>query len=308
MGVATMALHGHGQMRCLSSSQLRLKGGRESTLPATTSTQKLQVWALYRSTARLVIQANLMPDPCASWLQINRRPYTSDPLSPTSLKRMKELIRQAEEKCPVKIVKEPFLPTRLLDVQADCPSGLRLVITKTDPEVCKLEASQRRYAALSYCWGSGDAAAKQLKTVRDTLEEHCTSIAMEKVPQTVAETVQVCRAIGIRFLWVDALCIIQRDEEDWAKESFQMSLVYENSYFTLCAIQGDSCSSSFLQKDYDPPSVRLKFQSSSSSSSGSKKATGAQQGMLHMLKLLNLLLINSARFFCRQWQRAVPQV
>lgn len=174
---------------------------------------------------------------------------------------MNELIRQAEEKCPLKIVERPFLPTRLLDVQADCPSGLRLVITETDPEICKLEAPQRRYAALSYCWGSGDAAAKQLKTVRDTLEEHCTSIAMEKVPQTVAETVQVCRAIGIRFLWVDALCIIQHDEEDWSKESFQMSLVYENSYFTLCAIQGDSCSSGFLHKDYNPPCVRLKFQS-----------------------------------------------
>ncbi|RFN47156.1 hypothetical protein FIE12Z_8612 [Fusarium flagelliforme] len=200
-------------------------------------------------------------DPCASWLQINRRPYTSDPLSPTSLKRMNELIRQAEEKCPLNIVERPFLPTRLLDVQADCPSGLRLVITETDPEICKLEASQRRYAALSYCWGSGDAAAKQLKTVRDTVKEHCTSIAMEKVPQTVAETVQVCRAIGIRFLWVDALCIIQHDEEDWSKESFQMSLVYENSYFTLCAIQGDSCSSGFLHKDYNPPCVRLKFQS-----------------------------------------------
>ncbi|KAH7174402.1 heterokaryon incompatibility protein-domain-containing protein [Fusarium flagelliforme] len=189
------------------------------------------------------------------------RPYTSDPLSPTSLKRMNELIRQAEEKCPLNIVERPFLPTRLLDVQADCPSGLRLVITETDPEICKLEASQRRYAALSYCWGSGDAAAKQLKTVRDTVKEHCTSIAMEKVPQTVAETVQVCRAIGIRFLWVDALCIIQHDEEDWSKESFQMSLVYENSYFTLCAIQGDSCSSGFLHKDYNPPCVRLKFQS-----------------------------------------------
>ncbi|CAG7566179.1 unnamed protein product [Fusarium equiseti] len=174
---------------------------------------------------------------------------------------MHELIRQSEEKQPVKIVEKPFLPTRLLDVQASCPSGLRLVITETDSDICKLETSQRRYAALSYCWGSGDAAAKQLKTTKDTLEEHCTSITMEKVPQTVADSIQVCRAIGIRFLWVDALCIIQGDAEDWSKESFQMSLIYENSYLTLCVVQGDSCSSGFLEKDYSPPSVRLKFQS-----------------------------------------------
>ena len=121
---------------------------------------------------------------------------------------MHELIRNSEEKRPVEIVGKPFLPTRLLDVQASCPSGLRLVITETDPDVCKLEASQRRYSALSYCWGSGDAAAKQLKITKDTLEEHCTSITMDKVPQTVADSIQVCRALGIRFLRVDALHII----------------------------------------------------------------------------------------------------
>lgn len=174
---------------------------------------------------------------------------------------MYELTRQAEKKQPVKTTEKPFLPTRLLDVQASCPSGLRLVITETDLEFCKLEASQQRYAGLSYCWGSGEAAAKQLKTTKDTLDEHCTSTSMEKLPQTIADSVQVCRAIGIRFLWIDALCIIQGDDEDWSKESFQMSLIYENSYVTLCIGQGDSCSSGFLQKNYSPVSVRLKFRS-----------------------------------------------
>ncbi|KAJ4092113.1 hypothetical protein NW761_006333 [Fusarium oxysporum] len=71
----------------------------------------------------------------------------------------------------------------------------------------------------------------------------------------------VCQALCIRYLWVDALCIIQGDAEDWSKESFQMSKIYEKSYLTLCIAQGDSCSSGFLKKDYTPSNLKINFQS-----------------------------------------------
>lgn len=190
----------------------------------------------------------------------------SDQLSPASLRRMNELILLAEKEQPVKVVEKSFFPTRLLDVQASCPSGLRLVITETNPDLCTLDASQRRYAALSYCWGLGDAALKQLKTTKDVLQKHLAEVPMEKVPQTVADSIRVCQALGIRYLWVDALCILQGDREDWSKESFQMSSIYENSYLTLCIVQGDSCSSGFLRKEYNPPNIRVKFQSKLDSS------------------------------------------
>ncbi|KAM0304734.1 hypothetical protein ACHAPM_002844 [Fusarium culmorum] len=82
---------------------------------------------------------------------------------------------------------------------------------------------------------------------------HLAEIPLEKVPETVADSIRVCRALGLRYLWVDALCILQGDREDWSKESFQMSNIYENSYLTLCVVQGDSCSSGFLRKDHNPP-------------------------------------------------------
>ncbi|CAG2009322.1 unnamed protein product [Fusarium graminearum] len=211
-------------------------------------------------------KANIALDLCTSWLQIRGQPFMSDPLSPVSLRRMNELIQLSEKEQPVKVVKNPFLPTRLLDVQASCPSGLRLVITETDPDVYTLDASQRRYAALSYCWGSGDAALKQLKTTKDVLQKHLSEVPMDKVPQTVVDSIRVCRALGLQYFWVDALCILQGDREDWSKESFQMSNIYENSYLTLCVVQGDSCSSGFLRKDHNPPNVRVKFQSKLDSS------------------------------------------
>ncbi|KAH6993252.1 heterokaryon incompatibility protein-domain-containing protein [Fusarium venenatum] len=176
-------------------------------------------------------------DPCTSWLEIKRWPIISDTLSLASLRRMNELIRLPEEEQPVKVVKKPFLPTRLLDVQASCPSGLRLVITKTDSDVCMLNASLRRYAALSYCWGSGNAALKQLMTTKDVLQKHLDEIHMENVPLTIADSIRVCRALDVRYLWVDALCILLGDRDDWPNES------------------------GFLHKDYSTPNVRVKFQS-----------------------------------------------
>ncbi|KAJ9415601.1 heterokaryon incompatibility protein-domain-containing protein [Fusarium oxysporum] len=199
-------------------------------------------------------------DHCSSWFDIGRRPIMNDQLSKASLSRMKELIVLSEKEQPYRLVKAPYLPTRLLDLEASCTSGLRLVITKNNLTIPKLDSYQKRYAALSYCWGS-DSATTQLTTTRETLDERLSTISMENVLQAVSGSIQVCRALGIRYFWVDALCIIQGDAEDWSKESFQMSKIYENSYLTLCVVQGDSCSSGFLKKDYTPPNLKINFQS-----------------------------------------------
>lgn len=53
---------------------------------------------------------------------------------------------------------------------------------------------------------------------------------------------------------------MQGDAGDWSQESFQMSKIYENSYLTLCIVQGDPCSSGFLKKDYTPPNLEISFQ------------------------------------------------
>ncbi|RGP62943.1 heterokaryon incompatibility protein het [Fusarium sporotrichioides] len=184
----------------------------------------------------------------------------NDQLSKASLAKMKALIAQSEKEQPFQLVKEPYLPTRLLDLEAACASGIRLLITENDPQISKLDSHQKRYAALSYCWGS-DSASTQLTTKKQTIDERLASIPMEKVPKTVADSIQVCRSLGIRYLWVDALCIIQGDVEDWSKESFQMFKIYENSYLTLCIVQGDSCSSGFLKKDYTPLNLKINFRS-----------------------------------------------
>lgn len=58
--------------------------------------------------------------------------------------------------------------------------------------------------------------------------------------------------MSIRYLWVDALCILQGQEEtevqDWDRESQQMSNVFGNASFTICATSSMSCQDRFLSK------------------------------------------------------------
>ncbi|KAI1384254.1 HET-domain-containing protein [Hypoxylon trugodes] len=200
-------------------------------------------------------------DPCASWLRIWRRPLSNKHLSPPSKRRLDELVAKSLLEVPAP-TDNKYYPTRLLDVGSSFSTKLRLIITEKDPEFREsIGAGGIRYAALSYCWGSKERADKQLKTTNDTLQNHVSQIEFEKLPQTVVDAIQVCQALGIRYLWIDALCIIQDNAQDWAQEAFEMSNVYANSFITLCIAQGDSCLSGFLTTPHAPQMLKIVFQS-----------------------------------------------
>lgn len=58
----------------------------------------------------------------------------------------------------------------------------------------------------------------------------------------------VTRSLGLQYLWIDALCIVQDDFEDWNKESAIMGRIYTNSHVALVALQGESCHDGFLDR------------------------------------------------------------
>ncbi|OTA88590.1 hypothetical protein M434DRAFT_34751 [Hypoxylon sp. CO27-5] len=65
------------------------------------------------------------------------------------------------------------------------------------------------------------------------------SISLEELPLTIRDAIHFTKILGIQYLWVDSLCIIQgTDEEarqDWAQESQQMSTVFGNAFLTVSA-------------------------------------------------------------------------
>lgn len=122
------------------------------------------------------------------------------------------------------------LPTRLIHID------------KRDHTVLRLEQTwlgqQGAYVALSHCWGPEDK--RPLCTTRANVNQHLTDIPWVSVPKTFQDAVIVTLAVGLEYIWIDSLCIIQDDENDWDQESPQMRSVYQNAHFTVAAAQAQN--------------------------------------------------------------------
>lgn len=201
-----------------------------------------------------------MLDPCYNWLSIMRRPIASSVLSKSGISRIREMVEGTNFRSDLD-TEECYLPTRLIHV-GDEQHEPRLVVSRMHPPfLLKNEGWNSRYIALSYCWGSRTEAEQQLKTTTDSFKSHMQRIPIEALPQTLLDALSVCRALGVPYLWVDVLCIIQGDKSDWERESANMANVYSHSFLTVCAAQGDSCQSGFLKR-CPPSQVRIPFHSS----------------------------------------------
>jgi hypothetical protein len=120
----------------------------------------------------------------------------------------------------------PPLPTRVIAL-----GGKRSKICRLVPGVNK----RGKYATLSHCWGSSNN--QPLKTTDETITLRPQGMKDGELPKTFEEAVQVCRQLGIKYLWIDSLCIIQDQDsqEDWGREAPKMGEVYGNSVLTIFA-------------------------------------------------------------------------
>ncbi|TDZ51540.1 hypothetical protein CTRI78_v007610 [Colletotrichum trifolii] len=143
------------------------------------------------------------------------------PSGQSSIDQIATWIRRCEDshtRCQREV---PRLPTRVVEVGAD-------------DETCRLYESEgecAEYMALSHCWGK----ITILTTLKNNIEAHTNCIKLETLPKTFQEAIKATRSLGIRYLWIDSLCIVQDDADDWAKESAMMASIYRNAYLTLAA-------------------------------------------------------------------------
>jgi len=149
-----------------------------------------------------------------------------------------------------------FLPHRLIDIQG---STLEVVRRADILESLPTGDSIPHYAALSYCWGSLQDAANQLTLLTSCLKKGRFIFSPHDVPVVVRDAVAVAQSLSLRYLWVDALCIVQDDLSDWETESSQMNQIYGCAYITICSLTA-SCNLSFL--DPEILTTAIAFQSS----------------------------------------------
>jgi len=133
-------------------------------------------------------------------------------------------------------------PTRLL----------RLVSKETETKLVLVEPAHTLgpYITLSHCWGSKEQ--HPLKTTQENYGRHINGINYSELPKSFQDAVLVTGSLGVEYLWIDSLCIIQDSTEDWQWECSRMSGVYSNSLLTIAAADAANSIAGFLS-DYSPP-------------------------------------------------------
>lgn len=140
-----------------------------------------------------------------------------------------------------------FTPRRLLHV------GVNNINIVEDP-IRLIEArsgSYEPFIALSHCWGKIQHATTTTANYRQRL----TSIPMHELSKTFQDAVWLTRRLEIKYLWIDSLCILQDDVDDWNREAATMSRLYGAAYLTIAASHGVDGSAGILYEGTVRPRV-----------------------------------------------------
>ncbi|CAN9170068.1 unnamed protein product [Alternaria alternata] len=125
------------------------------------------------------------------------------------------------------------MPTRLIEVG----DHIRLVETAT--------IKPCRYVALSHCWGPLQKH-QRFCTYKQNITQRKAGIAFDALPRTFRDAVTVTQGLSVRYIWIDSLCIIQDDENDWQSEASKMEQVFSAAYCTIGASAAKSSLQGFL--------------------------------------------------------------
>jgi hypothetical protein len=146
----------------------------------------------------------------------------------------------------------PFYPTRLIELGPVNASTVKLIVTDNPrhPIDQTFKKPQGQYVTLSHCWGKLGAPfclnAKNLDIFQNI------GIPLKELPRTFLDAIDFARRLSsnINYIWIDSLCIIQGDLDDWLLESTQMYKVYRNSYCNISATAAkDSSQGLYAERD-----------------------------------------------------------
>ena len=137
----------------------------------------------------------------------------------------------------------PELPLRVIDVE-----GLEGMHS---PRLIESKGIRARYVALSHCWGPPERPP--LRTTISNLQDHLQQINWPDLPKTFKDAITTVREIGLQYIWIDSLCIVQDDQEEWLRESVKMGSIYERADLTIAASHSpDSWYGLFLPRSASP--------------------------------------------------------
>ncbi|KAF2670651.1 HET-domain-containing protein [Microthyrium microscopicum] len=115
-------------------------------------------------------------------------------------------------------------PKRVLDLGQGKHISPRLCMTKNLPASFK-------YATLSHVWGR----SQPLRLVMASYDAMQEGLDVSLLPQNFRDAMEVSRRLGVRYIWIDSLCILQDSEVDWQEQARDMGDIYQNAEVNIAA-------------------------------------------------------------------------
>ncbi|ETS76327.1 hypothetical protein PFICI_11714 [Pestalotiopsis fici W106-1] len=201
------------------------------------SKQKLSVKATTRGTWQHV-DFHTMPGFQPRWNTLEPKEYLSRSLQDSQcFDKIRKWLRVCETthkhpKCRQRA--ESPLPRRVITIQP----------TDEPPKLCLYETdgATEKYIALSHCWGGFKGCQSTTSNYTDRIK----GIEFASLPRTFREAVIFALEIGVFNIWIDSLCIVQDDKDDWERESAKMADIYSNAYLVLAAASAEADDKGFF--------------------------------------------------------------
>lgn len=167
-----------------------------------------------------------------------------DPLSNATLGLVKDWLATCSSHAFCRAQVPQPLPKRLVTVRSDG----RLVLTEHLDEI-------GHYLALSHCWGSVDTTFST--TSENFAQRASTGFQSSEMPRNFRHAIEFMRRLGYDYIWIDSLCILQDDQEDWACEASKMAQYYNRALLTLAVADAMTCHVGFLydRKHHTSPGI-----------------------------------------------------
>lgn len=178
-----------------------------------------------------ILTANLNPDArvCSNWPLLGTAALVPETTgSEASLQNLDEWLNRCRQQHKLCETGKSYTPRRVLDLgDLHLPPAVRLHEPSPGEEL--------NYLCLSYRWSS----IPTLQTLKSNMEEHKLAIPWDRLPLAFQQLCSVARRLRLRYVWIDALCIVQDDTHDKAVDIAVMASIFEAAELTIVSAWAD---------------------------------------------------------------------
>ena len=121
-----------------------------------------------------------------------------------------------------------FVPTRLLEIKSSGTDTQEKSVRVVDTDSLPMKPA---YLSLSHRWSPNP----KLRLLKANIELLRRGISWDMIPRTYADALLVTLSLGYNYIWIDALCIVQDDMDDWHAVAAEMGLIYRNTDMNIYA-------------------------------------------------------------------------